>query len=102
MALGNPNSVVGYAWDGPGEWEFSDCGMQSVAYFLPPSARIIVAQHKRNVKMKCEKNRNALRFCVPGLEPDNLPDANRDALPLSYTKRDRIRLNSGLWEIFTF
>ena len=56
-ALGTPNSVVGYAWDGPGEWEFSDCGMQSVAYFLPPSAITFVAQRQRNVKMECKQKR---------------------------------------------
>ena len=43
VTLGTPNSVVGYAWDGPGEWEFADCGMQSVAYFLPPSAIMMIA-----------------------------------------------------------
>jgi hypothetical protein len=77
--------------------------MPTFAYFLPPSAYIIVANMRRSVKISC-RNKNAARFCDP---EDNritsrLPGkTGAGALPLSYAARDRIRLNSVFGKIFT-
>ena len=72
------------------------------AYFLPPSARTIVDQMNRNVKMEC-RNKSAARFCDPDsnrITSRLVTKTGAGALPLSYAARDRIGLNSVFRKFF--